>query len=120
MRGHEAVVAARLAGVRIDRIEVERLLADDYPGPVLGDSTAGIERRPDGVVGSIEILARESVATLDLRCCHGMDVLVLAGSYEAGWPVAERIIEVEPASLRFAAPAFAARYENGRLEAWEL
>lgn len=120
MRGHEAIVAARLAGLRIDRVEVERLDSDERPATVVDWRQAGVIEFDCERVGLIEILPADSVATLDLRCCHGLPVLVLASSYERGWPIAERVIDVEPASLNFAAPDMAARYADGRVEAWEL
>lgn len=120
MRGHEDIVAARLAGHRVDRIEIERLATKDMPEPALGVPMAGLHRHGGEIVGLVLVLPTDSAAQLDLRCCYGMSVLVLAGSYADGWSIAERVIEVEPASMRFAAPEFAARYENGRLDAWEL
>lgn len=117
MRGQDAIVKARLAGLRLSRIDVDVLPSgfkrERWEKP-------GIEWLAGVPVGRIEVDQRENAALLDLRCCRGLPVLVLAPSYADGWPVAQRIADVEPASLTFCAPDMAVRLTDEGMEAWEL
>lgn len=119
MRGADAIIAARLQGHRLARIDVDVLPArresrDRWQPP-------GVEVLGRSVVGRIEVYGDDTAAALDLRCCHGLPVMVLAESYEAGWPVAARVLEAEPARLHFGALDYCATYtpEEGIRE-WAL
>jgi hypothetical protein len=117
MRGHEAIVQARLSGIRLARVDVEVLTqgADRH-----GWGRPGVEWLGDMPVGRIEVEESENPALLDLRCCHGLPVLVLASSYAAGWPVAERVADASPERLHFCAADMAVRYDHEGMQAWEM
>lgn len=119
MRGNEAIVAARMAGTSVDRIDIEVL--PDRPANRRRWTPPGLEVVGSTVVGRIEVYASDNPMTADLRCCYGLPVLVLADSYDAGWPIAQRVIDCDPLSLHFAAPDFAARFSHSEgLVGWEL
>lgn len=118
MRGAEAVIAARMAEVPLRRIDIDVLAGK--PDARRRWQQPGLEILADAAVGRIEVYAADNPLTLDLRCCYGLPVLVTADSYDAGWPVAQKAIDCECALLNFAAADYAARYENGRIEAWEM
>jgi len=118
MRGAEAITAARLDGMPITRIDIE-LLAGKPEGRRRW-TPPGLEVLGRSVIGRIEVYADDNPLTLDLRCCYGLPVLVLAESYDTGWPVAERAIDCEPVSLHFAVPDYLVRYANGRMDAWSM
>lgn len=118
MRGAEAVIAARLDGMPIARIDVEVLPAK--PQSRRRWTPPGLEAEAGALVGRIEVYPDDNPLTLDLRCCYGLPVLVVAHSYDAGWPVAQRAIDCDPASLNFAAPDYAVRYANGEMQAWAM
>lgn len=110
MRGHDQIIAARLAGLPLKRIDID-----------VGGKAHGIENVCGELVGLLAVEEKPSAARLDLRCCHGLPVVVIADTYEAGWPIAERVIEHAPVSLTFAAEDMAATYTpQGGLQAWEL
>lgn len=117
MRGHLRIIEARLAGLALARIDVE-VMAARFDRPRW--QPPGVEWHGEVAVGRIEILTNESAALLDLRFCRGLPVLVLAPSYDEGWPVAQRIVDVEPASINFCAPDMAVRMANGRMDVWTL
>lgn len=112
MKGHDAIVQARLAGVRLSRIDVDVL-------PRGAAAVAGVEWIGEPV-GRLAIHADENPQRLDFRCCHGLPVLVLAGSYAEGWRFAERIADEFPAELRFCAPDMAVRVNDKGMQAWEV
>lgn len=118
MRGIEPIVSARLVGMPVDRIDIEVL--QEKPQNRRRWTPPGLEAFGRSVIGRVEVYADDNPLTLDLRCCYGLPVLVLADSYDTGWPVAQRAIDCDPASLNFAAADYVARYANGRLEAWEM
>lgn len=118
MRGVEAIVAARLAEVPLRRIDIEVLPAK--PQSRRRWQPPGLEVLGAAAVGRIEVYADDNPLTLDLRCCYGLPVLVLAESYDAGWPFAQRAIDCDCASLNFAAADYAARYTPERIDAWAM
>ncbi len=119
MQGHDVIVAARLQGIRVSRVSIE-LLAEP-PHRAYDWQRPGVERDGDEIVGRIEVYADDLPETLDLRCCHGLPVSIIAPSYTAGWPLAVRVVDAEPARLTFASPEMAARYSTEwGLQAWEL
>ena len=118
MRGADAITAARIAGWSIERIDVDVLPA--RPEHRERWTPPGVEAVGGRVFGRIEVYGSDNPATLDFRCCYGVPVLVVAGSYEAGWPVAEKIAEAEPLRLHFAAPEIAVRYSHDGMQAWEM
>lgn len=117
MRGHDVIVKARLAGLHLVRIDVDVLPAganrERWEKP-------GVEWLADAPVGRIEVDHGENAALLDLRCCHGLPVLVLAASYADGWPVAQRVADAGPASLAFCALDMAVRVNEEGMQAWEM
>lgn len=117
MRGHDAIVKARLAGLSLSRIDVDVL-----PSGVKLDrwEKPGIEWLGGVPVGRIEVDEAENPALLDMRCCHGLPVLVLAASYADGWPVAERVADAGPESLAFCALDMAVRVNEEGMQAWEM
>lgn len=116
MRGHEAIVAGRLDGWRFRRIDVEvRRAAQQRTGwPTPGPEAVGAD-----LIGRIEVDSGEAAGLLDFRCCHGLPVLVVADSYETGWPIAVRVMDAEPASLNFASPEMAIRIDGQGMMTWE-
>lgn len=117
MRGHEAIVAGRLEGWRFRRIDVEVLQATRQR---VGWTSPGPEAIGRDLVGRIEVDAREAPGLLDFRCCYGLHVLMVADSYETGWPVAVRVMDAEPASLHFASPEMVIRIDSKGMQTWEL
>jgi len=119
MRGHDAITAARLRGIPVSRVSIEVL--PEPPHRAYDWQRPGIEVDGHEIVGRIEVYADDVAEALDLRCCHGLPVQVLSPSYSAGWPIAARAVEAEPARLTFCAPDYAGRYSNEwGLQAWEL
>ena len=117
MRGHDAIVQARLSGARFERIDVDVLAGSEQREHW---KPPGIEVLGGRVVGRIEVQAGENAALLDLRCCHGLPVLVLAASYADGWPVAQRVADAGPTSLAFCALDMAVRVNEEGMQAWEM
>lgn len=114
MRGAAEIVAARLFGVPVASVVIDRISSPPAPSwPVL-------EASGGEVVGRIEVYDSDTVASLDLRCCHGLRVSIYAPTYATGWSLAERAMECEPSELIFAAQDFAAHYDGERLQAWEM
>lgn len=113
MRGAEEVVAARLAGMPVRSVVIDRM---SEPPVVRWPS---LEAEEDGIIGRLEVYDSDTFASLDLRCCHGLSVLILAKSY-GDWPLAVKAMDCEPAEMTFAAPEFAAHYDGEELKAWEL
>jgi len=117
MRGHEAIVEARLDGVSIARVDVDILPGDAQRARW---QKPGLEVLADVVVGRVEVRAEENAALLDFRCCHALPVLILAPSYAQGWPFAQRIADVGPASMTFCAPEIAVRINDEGMAGWEM
>lgn len=119
MRGDQALIAARLRGIQLHRIDVEVLAAE--PANRNGWTPPGLDTEDGQWLGRIEIYASDNLRTLDMRCCHGAAVRVIADSYAIGWPVVERIAEAEPARITFASPEMAALYTPDQgLQAWDM
>lgn len=113
MRGAEEIIAARLAGMPVRSVVIDRLREP----PVV--RWPSLEAEAGEVVGRVEVYDADTVASLDLRCCHGLKVLIFAQSY-GDWPIAVKAMDCEPSELTFAAPEFAAHFDGERLQAWEL
>lgn len=118
MRGQDEIIAARLADMPVARIEI--VVLPRAPNHQYDWQRPGIEWHGAELVGRIEVEPGDNPATLDLRCCYGLPVLVLADSYQRGWLVAQRVADAAPYRLNFAAPECAARYMGGKLDVWEL
>ncbi len=119
MQGHDEITAARLQGIRVSRVAIDVLR--DQPHRAYPWQRPGIERDGDEIVGRIEVYADDVPDALDLRCCYGLPVSIIAPSYTEGWPVAVRVTDAEPARLTFASPELAARFSTEwGLQAWEL
>lgn len=116
MRGHDAITAGRLQGWRFRRVDVEVI---DGARDRRGWTAPGAECIGADLIGRIEVGPNESAGALDFRCCYGLPVLVVADSYDTGWPVAVRIMDAEPASLHFASPEMAIRIDQGEMLTWE-
>jgi len=114
MRGTEAIIAARLAGIPVAAVVIDRIAEP----PVIRWPELEIEG--GDVVGKIEVYDADTIASLDLRCCHGLRVSIFAGSYAEGWPLLERVLDCEPASMIFATPEMAARFDGEELHTWEM
>lgn len=77
MRGHDQIVAARMAGVRFSRVDIDVADAKAVFRATPGHYDANaVYRLGEKVIGRVAVGSQEVVARLDLRCVHGLPVFV--------------------------------------------
>ena len=107
MRGHDALVQARLERWPVGGVDIGR------------DLLPGFDRRGRAFWFYLRVEEGEAGA-LDLRGCHRLPVFVYAESYEAGYPIFERAMEFEPALLSLCAPEVVVQFDGERFTQWEI
>lgn len=112
MVGVEHLVQARLAGWAPF---IDLLVGDPIPRGVLT-----LWRGDYGPCGEVYVEPGEIPAALDLRCCHGLPVVVHAPDYDAGRPVFDRLIEFEPARAWLCTPDSITHWSPVEAEQWAI
>ncbi len=114
MLGSQEIIAARVARVAFRRIDIDVV-------PTRTKLRHGVESdNGHPFVGRLEIVHGENIKTLDLRCCHGVPVVVFADTCAAGWPVVERVLGVPAKSVTLASVDAMVRVdEQGETTVWE-
>ena len=119
MRGHTEIVQARIERFAFRRIDIDVLQAK--PGHRPDFCRPGIDSDGDApFVGRIEVTPDDNIRTLDLRCCHGVPVVVFSETCADGWPVVEQVLLIEPKTVALASGDAVVRVdETGETTAWE-
>lgn len=114
MLGSQEIIAARVARAAFRRIDIDVV-------PARTTLRYGVEHdNGHPFVGRLEIVVGENPKTLDLRCCHGLPVVVFAETCAAGWPVVERVLGVEAKTVTLASCDAMVRIdEQGETTVWE-
>lgn len=106
MRGHEALILARLNSRSIGGVDV--LVGGD----------PGYYRH--GKAWWFDLAVEVGEVAPDFRALHGLPVFVHADSYEVGYPFFERAAEFEPLLVALVAPEVLVRFDGERIEEWAM
>ncbi len=116
MIGQDAIVRARLAGIRVDRIDV--ILSAERPDALAQQYSIDDSHGP--LVADCWVLDSDAVDTLDFRFCQGAAVQVLADDMVRGSRVFDRLMAFRPARASLVTPGMVVVNADDQETTWEL
>ena len=119
MRGGAELLEARLAGVRITRLEAD--VVREYGSLPYEWARTGVENRAGRLVARVEVSDVDDVARVDLRAARGLPAYIHTYDFGRGWALVDHLIACECLPIALHAPDCAAYVdENAEVRSWDL
>lgn len=119
MRGGAELLEARLAGVRIVRLDVD--VVREYGSLPYEWARPGVENRSGRLVARVEVSDVDDVQRVDLRAAKGLPVSIHAYDFGRGWALVDHLIANGCLPIALHAPDCAAYVDrNGEVRSWDL
>lgn len=119
MRGAAELLAARMKGAPISRLEVDvvpahRNLPWEWARP-------GVENRAGRLVARVEVSDVDNLASVDLRAARGLPTSIHTHDFARGWALVDHLIACECLPITLHAPDCACFVTaEGEVRSWDL
>ena len=119
MRGGVELLAARMSGAPICRLEID--VVPEYGSLPYEWARPGLENRAGRLVARVEVSDVDDIARVDLRAAKGLPTSIHTYDWARGWALVEHLIACECLPIAVHAPDGAAFVDaDGEVASWDL